>query len=167
METKTIYEALLEVQREVEVIKKDASANAGKFSYNYATLGQVLEAIKKPLNDRGVIISQPIMGDKVVTCLTNVNGEKIEDGGTLIVSARPDDPQAQGSAISYARRYGLMSLLCLSAEDDDGAKAMPHASPNAPQQTEVIRESIGGKCAICGGFVKSPYKTCYTCSQKK
>jgi hypothetical protein len=36
---------------------------------------------------------------------------------------KPNDPQAQGSGISYARRYGLQSLINIGAEDDDGNKA--------------------------------------------
>ena len=47
-----------------------------------------------------------------------------------------------------------MSLLCLSAEDDDGAKAMPHASP-APVKQTIDTSNV--KCATCGG--NTTYKT--------
>jgi len=149
MENKNIYTALLEAQKQIETIKKDATAGKGTFSYNYATLGQVMEMIKQPLNNNGIIVTQPIMGDRVITSLMYTDGTKIEDSGTVIVCARPNDPQAQGSAITYARRYGLMSLLCLSAEDDDGAKAMPHASLTAPQQTKPLQPSNIGSCPKC------------------
>ena len=141
METKTIYTALLTAQKSIETITKDATANAGSFKYSYATLGQVMDMVKKPLNDNGIIITQPITGDRVVTILTYIDGTSIQDTGTPIICARPNDPQAQGSAISYARRYGLMSLLCLSAEDDDGVKAMPHASPAPQGQTITPTQS--------------------------
>lgn len=158
METKTINQALLEAQKKIETITKDATANAGSFKYNYATLGQVMEMIKKPLNDAGIIITQPIIGDKVVTRLIySLDGSEIKDEGTPIICARLNDPQAQGSAISYARRYGLMSLLCLSAEDDDGVKAMPQkTSPSPLKQTNtdgVVREPINTlkvHCETCG-----------------
>jgi hypothetical protein len=138
METKTIYLALLEAQKEIETIKKDATAGTS-FKYNYATLGAVMEEIKEKLTKHGLFLSQPIKGDRVVTTIYHSSGESISDEGTQIICAKPNDPQAQGSAISYARRYGIMSLLCLSAEDDDGVKAMPHASPAPPQQTNYTK----------------------------
>ena len=166
-ENKNIYIALLEAQKQIETIIKDATANAGSFKYNYATLSQVMDMIKKPLNDNGIIISQPIVGDIVITCLTYIDSTQIKDGGTNIVCARPNDPQAQGSAISYARRYGLMSLLCLSAEDDDGVKAMPITSSQPVKTTntdEVVRESTEPrKCTVCGKPVYGTYTTCYNC----
>lgn len=142
MTDKTIYTALLEAQKSIEAITKDATAGKGSFSYNYATLGQVMDMIKKPLNDNGVFVSQPIIGDKVKTKLIFSNGSSISDKGTPIVCAKPNDPQAQGSAITYARRYGLMSILCLSTEDDDGVKAMP-----TREHSEIVREPLNtGEC---------------------
>jgi hypothetical protein len=37
--------------------------------------------------------------------------------------AKANDPQAVGSAISYARRYAVSSILSLNVSDDDGNKA--------------------------------------------
>ena len=168
METKTINQALLEAQKKIETITKDATANAGSFKYNYATLGQVMEMIKKPLNDAGIIITQPIIGDKVVTRLIySLDGSEIKDEGTPIICARLNDPQAQGSAISYARRYGLMSLLCLSAEDDDGVKAMPQkTSPSPLKQTindGVVREPIDMSQSVSSPDNEFRNSTCKDC----
>lgn len=159
METKTIFTALLEAQKKIETITKDATANAGSFKYSYATLGQVMDMVKKPLNDNGIIIIQPIGGLGVITKLIYIDGTEISDNGVPIICARQNDPQAQGSAISYARRYGLMSLLCLSAEDDDGVKAMP-VPLKQPISDEVVREPIERSkevCAKCG--TKLEFKT--------
>lgn len=123
-ETKTIYKALLEAQKKIEPVTKDASNPF--FKSSYATLGAVNASVIHILNDEGIVVTQPIKGDKVVTVLTYIDGSNISDEGTPIVCAKPNDPQAQGSAITYARRYGLMSLLCLSAEDDDGESATNH-----------------------------------------
>jgi hypothetical protein len=50
------------------------------------------------------------------------SGEQME--GTMLLQAAKNDPQGQGSAITYAKRYALMALCGLSAdEDDDGNKA--------------------------------------------
>jgi hypothetical protein len=49
-------------------------------------------------------------------------GEYISATYTLQV-VRQNDPQAQGSAISYARRYAITSILNLAISDDDGEAA--------------------------------------------
>ena len=81
----------------------------------------------------------------------------------------PNDPQAQGSAITYARRYGLMSLLCLSAEDDDGESATTHDKPAGtsgnsagthaagaalPIDSSKANEFSNSRCKDCGGSIK-------------
>ena len=51
---------------------------------------------------------------------------------TKIVSKDPNDPQKMGSAISYAKRYGLQSIFGLPSDDDDGEVAMIKPEGNAP-----------------------------------
>lgn len=171
MTDKTVYERLLNAQKKIEPVTKDA--NNPFFKSSYATLGQVIETVKGILNEKGIIVIQPIMDNKVYTWLVGGSNENemIKDGGTPIICAKANDPQAQGSAITYARRYGLMSLLCLSAEDDDGEKATVHAT--TPHKTnnsgELVREPESqewNKCSVCGKPVKKPYTKCYTCNQK-
>jgi hypothetical protein len=97
------------------------------FRSNYADLGAVLEACKELLNENGITILQPTgrneHGTYVETTLLHNSGEFISSV-TPVIFAKEGDPQAQGSAITYARRYGLQSLVSLPAEDDDGEKAM-------------------------------------------
>lgn len=51
---------------------------------------------------------------------------------TKIVSKDPNDPQKMGSAISYAKRYGLQSIFGLPSDDDDGEVAIIKPEGNAP-----------------------------------
>lgn len=124
-----ISAALLKAQRDMESAKKDSSNPF--FRSKYADYGAVLEACKGPLNDNGIIILQPhtivTLSDAsfvgvVETILLHESGEFIKSE-TEIRCAKANDPQALGSAITYARRYGLQSLVALPAEDDDGNKA--------------------------------------------
>jgi hypothetical protein len=119
-----IMPALVKAQSEMSQPKKD-SANPF-YKSKYADLASILEACQPALNANDICIIQPITRDNdkscVETLLFHSSGEYI---GCLteIKNTKPNDPQAEGSGITYARRYGLQSLLGLSAVDDDGNKA--------------------------------------------
>jgi hypothetical protein len=50
--------------------------------------------------------------------------------------AKQNDPQAMGSAMTYARRYALGSILNLNIDDDDdGEKAMGRQIPKKDELT--------------------------------
>lgn len=135
MTERNIHEAFLEAQKKIEPVKKDG--RNPYFNSRYSTLEAVLGTVKPPLNDEGFSIQQPIMGDKVKTRLQYIDGNTIEDEGTPITCKVDNDPQAQGSAITYARRYGLMSLLGLSATDDDGESATSHQRETRAEPPEM------------------------------
>lgn len=113
--------ALLNVQRAAGHVSKDSNAEIEGRGYRYSTLAAVLDVVKPLLCDNNVLVLQPtrVEDAKVtVTTLLMVEDEFIESSLTL--AAAQATPQSVGSAITYARRYGLLSLLCLATEDDDG-----------------------------------------------
>lgn len=118
-----ILPALLQAQKSIESADKDGTNP--HYRSTYSTLTSVIEACKKPLNDNGLVIMQPIEGDKVRTIVFHSSGEFMGDEGTSIICARQSDPQAYGSAITYAKRYGMMAMLAIPSEDDDGEAAKP------------------------------------------
>lgn len=117
--------ALVKAQRAMSIAKKD-SANPF-FKSKYADLNAIREAVLPALNENGISVLQittPIDGRPFVrTTLLHESGEFI-CSDTEILAVKANDPQALGSAISYARRYGLQAMLCVGAEDDDGESAM-------------------------------------------
>jgi hypothetical protein len=104
------------------------------FRSKYADLAAVREVIRAPLaaNDLSVIQAARTREHEVEveTMLLHKSGEYIAETLSLPVTKR--DAQGVGSAISYARRYGLMSLLGLAAADDDGNAAVA----NPPARTD-------------------------------
>ena len=80
----------------------------------------------------------------VETTLVHRAGEALNGGGLRMPA--PNDPQKVGGAISYARRYALMTFLGLAAEDDDGQSASdaiakenePH--PNVERVADVMAD---------------------------
>lgn len=160
-----ISQALLLAQRKIEAVTKEGDNPF--FKSKYATLPDVIEACKKHLNDVGVLILQPTSKTYVSTVLVHAESGEWVASRTAILCKSPNDPQAQGSAITYARRYGLMSLLFMSAEDDDGntASAVSIAKPAGHVDNE-FKDSI---CPKCGGKIAispkgNPFCTgkCYT-----
>jgi hypothetical protein len=121
--------ALLQVQGALTPVEKDGK---NPFLGNgYATLGGVWEAARPLLQKAGIAVVQipeETNGESVglTTILVHAaSGQFI--GGTLIVPVGTEKgksaAQAVGSAVSYARRYGMSALLGITQEDDDGNAA--------------------------------------------
>ena len=151
---KNISEALNKAQKEMGAVKK--GADNPFFKSKFADLPSVIEAVKEPLNKNGITILQPhstvvkegigTEGNTVIhfveTVLVHESGEFISgETPVFLPEKKRNDPQALGSAITYARRYGLQSLLSLPAEDDDGEKAMVRNS--APKKIEEPLKQSG------------------------
>ena len=115
--------SLTAFQGKMTAVKKDAVNPF--FKSKYATLDTIWETIRKPLSDNGLSIVQTLgyIDSKSVleTTLYHISGEWIN--GVQLVNPVKDDPQALGSAISYARRYSLSAMLGLVADDDDDAES--------------------------------------------
>lgn len=134
-----ISPALLKAQREIGSAKKESENPF--YRSTYADLGEVMRVCKKPCNDNGIIIIQPVESDEngnyVETVLLHESGEFIASRMRLAVKSE-NDPQALGSSISYAKRYSLQALLLIPSEDDDGEKATTHHTvykDNTPTKT--------------------------------
>lgn len=117
-----ITKALIKLQKSLDPVHKDGKGNWGK----YATLQAVQEEILPKLEACGLAITQPLShidGTPAIrTTLLHESGESISEVTPLILPK--NDPQGQGSAITYARRYSLASIVGLVIDDDDdGQKA--------------------------------------------
>lgn len=111
---------------------KDFHAHIGKitkdatnpfFNSKYATLSAILEAIKEPLQVAGLSFTQfPTGQNGLTTMLMHAEtGEFMEC--EFFMQPTKNDPQAQGSVISYMRRYALAAVLGLNLDTDDDANA--------------------------------------------
>lgn len=133
-----VYEALLQIQKGgIEGIVKDAKNP--HFKNTYITLGALLEKVLPALAEKGVLLSQipvEINGAPALTTLFIHPASDTQLGGSVPLMLERDNPQGLGSAITYARRYALMSMLGLVAdEDDDGQAASPLASTPTTSRT--------------------------------
>jgi hypothetical protein len=149
-----IYLKLARVIKEVPAIERGQTANIGedrdgkpKYSYRYVDINSILGMLKPILDDNGLALSQPIMtsnyGDVTVMTVSTLlidteTGDSLGFSGPSFVLK--GDPQAVGGTITYYRRYGIVSLFALEAEDDDGAQAS--RAVNQPGRRTGAEEEI-------------------------
>ena len=146
---KNIATALAAAQ--INMGKALKQASNPHFRSKYADLGSVMDACLPALNAHGIAVIQPTGEDEigrfVETCLIHgESGEQLSCRVPLIVGK--NDMQGYGSAVTYARRYGLMAMAGIAPEDDDGnaaAKAAPkQEAPKkiSAEQFQVINDLI-------------------------
>lgn len=116
------------------------------FGSSYLSLKGLLAIVKPILAANDLLLVQTVSntgGPQPAPALTTriihlKSNEYLED--TMLLSATKVDPQAQGSAITYARRYALVTLLNLVADEDDDGNA---ASGGASSSTRTRSTSRG------------------------
>lgn len=102
------------------------------YSYGYAGLDQVVEAVLPALGKNGLAISSKTVisdgGFMLEVALMHEKGER-EIGYWPLPDPRRSGPQEIGSAMTYGRRYLTLALTGTfpGGEDDDGAKAQTYA----------------------------------------
>tara|TARA_R100000306_G_scaffold54700_1_gene52068 strand:- start:12 stop:650 length:639 start_codon:yes stop_codon:yes gene_type:complete len=124
------------------------SATNPHFQKKYADLASVVDACMPSLNEHGIAVIQPTTDDDhgryVETILIHgASGETLKCRVPLIVAK--NDMQGYGSAVTYARRYGLMSMSGIAPEDDDGnaaAKSRPAEHTVTPAQFIQLRDKL-------------------------
>ncbi len=130
----SLREAVFKIQGKISSVGKDGYNPETK--KNYATLEGVLDALNGPLQEEKLTITQSTkLVDAQWVLSTNIRlTSKDEtdsfDTPLLGLDAGSNAMQALGSAISYARRYALMSYFKLAATDDDGVSAAQAAEPS-------------------------------------
>jgi hypothetical protein len=143
----------------------------GKANYGtYPTLGGCLAAAKAALAQHNMAVMQLVcpgedgQPDRLVTRVLHTSGQSMEDGGVPLYCADKNNPQKLGSAITYARRYGLLAMCGVVGDDDDDGnlatppkqrpQAKPAPVPIKPQPTETRDDYASWTLEQINGFAK-------------
>lgn len=125
------------------------NASNPHFKSKYADLAACIEAVDEPFLNAGIAMYQETFEDSngitVETVLLHESGETMRCG-KLHVPASKQDPQGYGSALTYARRYSLMTACGIAPEDDDANSAKPpqsKAKSNALDEAAAIAAMRG------------------------
>jgi hypothetical protein len=142
IEAATLASAMALAFGEIEAATKtneNAAFKAGGKASKYADLGAVIDAVKPALIAHGLFFVQMTHEAEGGVCIETVvhhsSGEALSCG-RLFVPASKRDAHGFGSALSYARRYSLMTAFGVPTEDDDGNAAVK-AGPE-PKAENVI-----------------------------
>lgn len=145
-EFNNLYEALAETQNNIEQPKKDASNPMFKSSYVTldAVINSIVSARKKAgakffftnVVDNGVMLTRIIgYGDTIDLIGSNIAND-LGNRGT-------NSAQAEGSALTYARRYSLSMAFGIASDiDDDGNAASNGKSNNNKQYSQSKVKNI-------------------------
>ena len=121
-ELKNIAKALAKFQADIKDPARDK--DNPYFQSKYVALDGLLDAVRPVLAANGLsFIQSPVSNGQhmgVATLLMHESGEWIESDPFMLHAVK-NDPQAGGSAITYARRYSLSSVLGVAWDDDDDA----------------------------------------------
>jgi len=113
------------------------------YKNQYASLESVIKTVRTA-SQFGLTFTQEMDFEGDVTFVRTVMMHSSGDtrvSRTKIVSKDPNDPQKQGSAISYAKRYGLQSIFGLPSYDDDGEIANKDGKPPTDPILEAIKNA--------------------------
>ena len=161
-EINEIAAALAKAQGEIEDASKTGLNPA--FRSKYADLAAVRAVIREPLAKNNLAVTQfpsTNSGEVTVqTMLVHTSGQYVSC--SLTMPCGKWDAHSIGSAITYARRYGLMSILCIASDDDDGNAAVEAArKPAAPTVSPADKEALmdAGRIAAEAGTLADWWST--------
>jgi len=127
------------------------------FKSGFASLTSVILSVKEPFYSNGLSFVQPtIRVDGYVGCITRImhtSGQWLE--GELTLPLTKQDPQAAGSAITYARRYSLMSMVGLPTADDDAQSTAMQVHRLTDAQCKEIKGLLETHNLPVAQFVKA------------
>jgi len=162
MTDKSLNQSLAEAQAELKNAPLD-KVNP-HFKSKYASLASVRDAVIPVLSQHGVACNQMVKGIEgawVVVTRLSKGDQSIEDATPILFDANAkNSAQSFGSALTYARRYSLSSIVCISADEDDDGNAASKASDqstliSATELAELnarLDETNSDKGAFCKAF---------------
>jgi hypothetical protein len=171
---KNLLTAYAKAQSDFLAVKKTATNPA--FRSKYATLEDVQNAIEDSLAKHGLVVIQSLRTEftesgPVVYVRATLYHIESEEGTFTELGLMPVklDPQSMGSAITYGRRYVLMTMFGLVGEDDDGNQASgykpqqqqykPTPPPPSAQVSAQVSAQAMNTAAVAAQTKAQPWQT--------
>lgn len=140
--------ALVAALGELSNVQKNATNP--HFKNRYATLDAILDAVRPVLAKHGLCISQEPITEEgrigVTTRIVHTSG--VSSQSSFLLPVQQNTAQGFGSALTYARRYAVSSILGIAADDDDdGQEASTPKAGTPPKPAPQAKTSPQAKSA--------------------
>ena len=164
-----LAKALLSAQEQLRPVAKDAT---NPFLRNrYASLPAVLDVVRRPLLDNGILLIQRVVASEPGTIAVETRLIHAESGewvaGTICIPLPEPEPgnrvnlgQQTGASLSYGRRYSLMSMLSLAAVDEDTdneIRTQPLRRFQPPPGVQRVETSAPAQARGASGMARSDF----------
>jgi hypothetical protein len=137
-----LAKSLVEFQGKVKDPAKDKDNPF--FKSKYVGLDSLLDAVRPVLSACGLSFIQSPSGNgqdiSITTLLMHTSGEWLQSD-PFTLRATKNDAQGTGSAVTYARRYSLSSILGVSWDDDDDANRCVGKTTKSSQNGNQAQKS--------------------------
>lgn len=148
-----IHQRIRAVMQAIGYVQKDKTVGEGKFAYQAVTHDNVIAAVRQHLIDNGIsmnltmVSGQTVDSGKVTSSGTKIvrfegvfnvtftNVDEPSDFITETIPAHGEDAgdKATGKAVSYAKKYALLTVLMLETGVDDESRTASAAEEVQPQ----------------------------------
>lgn len=107
--------ALIKAKKDFKPIEKNKVLKSSNFSHKYADLDSVLASVEPALLAHGLVLTQVLANQTLVTRLYHESGEMLESVSDI---PHADQIAKWGGNLTYVKRYALQALLCVVADED-------------------------------------------------
>lgn len=143
--------ALCKAQAEFPAIPRNkevtVTGQKGSYKFSYAPFEDILRHTKEARVKNGLAFTQSATDKELHTVIIHSSGEFFTSSVPLVLQS--GGPQAMGSAITYARRYGFCDAFGIQADDDDDGNA---AEGNHVQTSQKAPSSLSAAAVKADAF---------------
>src|SRR5712691_9866563 len=131
---------LVNPEKSLTATIRTAAPGEGERTFRYAPLSSGLDIVRKTLGQHEIATMQTTAIDQatgmvnLTTVLAHGSGEWIASDWPVCPVAEIASPQRMGAALTYARRYGLFTLVGIAGEDDLDAPDLTACGPTAGRE---------------------------------
>lgn len=150
-DTRNLYQRLAAAKKNFSPITKNRINP--HFKSKFTDLDSIIKAVEQPLLNEGLLlvgICQPMSSEAWVVGYRLVNQDNPDDKTEQTMPSQQYDPQKQGQAITYCRRYVLGLLLNLSIDEDDDGNSASAIGPAASTPAKTKGSQGSGQAFLPG-----------------
>ena len=163
-----IYSKLLEIQKAVRALAKDAASGSGASGYMYVSGSKVLDVVRPKMDELGLLLIPEVesiqteridyqvksgaKSEMFTTVMMTFTWVDCETGEKLPVKFGANGQngwdKGLGSALTYAERYFLLKFFHIATDEDDVDRKPNEDAAPVPEKKHITRGSLAWRNAV-------------------